>query len=210
MTHDDLRGQARDYYEAKLRQHGPIAAGVDWNSERSQELRFRQFERLWGDDRDAAIVDYGCGYGALASYLRAGGHRGPYIGFDVSGAMIEAARQHTAALPSCRFTSRRSDVVPADYVVASGVLNVKQGAAQGEWHAYVADTIDDLARLGSRGFGFNALTNYAESQKRRTDLYYADPLQWFEHCARAYSRSVALLQDYPLWEFTVLVRQKAV
>ena len=40
MSSDLLRGQARDYYETKLRTHGATPAGVDWNSVESQELRF--------------------------------------------------------------------------------------------------------------------------------------------------------------------------
>ena len=38
------------------------------------------------------MLDYGCGYGALRSYLRERGHRGHYVGFDISERMIEAAR----------------------------------------------------------------------------------------------------------------------
>jgi hypothetical protein len=40
----------------------------------------------------------------------------------------------------------------------------------------------------------------------RADLYYADPLFFFEHCRQRFSRRVALLHDYPLYEFTILVR----
>ena len=73
MSSERLRGQARDYYETKLRAHGPTPAGVDWNSQESQELRFALLANLWRDEADASILDYGCGYGALADYLRARG-----------------------------------------------------------------------------------------------------------------------------------------
>ena len=87
------------------------------------------------------------------------------------------------------------------------MLNVKQGAGEPEWTAYARDTIADLAALGTRGFAFNALTLYSDADKRRPDLYYADPLALFDHCKRAYSRFVTLLHDYPLYEFTILVRR---
>lgn len=207
---DALRREIREYYERKLQQHGPTAAGVDWNSRSSQELRFRQFERLWENEPDASVADYGCGYGALASYLRGRGHRGTYTGYDLSTAMIDAAREHTRSLSSCRFTSQRSEVEPADYAVASGVLNVKQGASAESWQAFVDETVADLAALGSRGFALNALTNRSDPDKRRGDLYYADPLRMFDDCQRRYARHVALLHDYPLWEFTILVRRHSV
>ena len=205
--HDALRSQARDYYEARLRQHGATPAGMDWNSQASQELRFRQLAHLWDDEPEAGVVDYGCGYAALATYLRAGGHRGAYVGFDVSAEMIAAARTHAGTLPDCRLTARLEELAPLDYAVASGVLNVKQASGDTDWAAYVRETIADLAGLGTRGFAFNALTLYSDVEKRRPDLYYADPLELFDHCKRTYSRFVTLLHDYPLYEFTILVRR---
>jgi len=207
VTPETLRDQARAYYEAKLRAHGATPAGMDWNSQASQELRFGQLVRLWEDEPQAGIVDYGCGYAALATYLRGRGHQGPYVGFDVSAEMIQAAGGHVAALGECRVTSQRAELTPTDYAVASGVLNVKQQASDAAWASYVHETIADLAALGGRGFGFNALTLYSDAEKRRPDLYYADPLELFDHCKRTYSRFVTLLHDYPLYEFTILVRR---
>jgi hypothetical protein len=111
------------------------------------------------------------------------------------------------ALGDCRVTSQRAELTASDYAVASGVLNVKQQAGDAEWASYVREIIADLAALGGRGFGFNALTLYSDADKRRPDLYYADPLELFDHCKRTYSRFVTLLHDYPLYEFTILVRR---
>lgn len=207
MSHDTLRDQARQYYEGTLRAHGATPAGMDWNSLASQELRFRQLARLWEDEPRAGVVDYGCGYAALATYLRERAHQGAYVGFDLGPEMIEAARAHVRGLPECRVTSNHGDLQALDYAVASGVLNVKQGADDADWAAYVHETIADLSSLGTRGFGFNALTLYSDVEKRRPDLHYADPLALFDHCKRTYSRFVTLLHDYPLYEFTILVRR---
>ena len=67
-------------------------------------------------------------------------------------------------------------------------------------------TIDRLAALATKGFAFNALTSYSDADRRRDDLHYADPLHWFDYCKRSHSRFVTLLHDYPLYEFTLLVR----
>ena len=195
LSPEVLRNQAREYYETKLSAHGPTPAGVDWNSRESQELRFSQLAYLWQNEPDASLLDYGCGYG------------GRYLGFDVSDSMAGAARAHLADLPDCRVTSRRAELQAADYAVASGVFNVKQDATSEAWMTYVWDTIGDLAALGARGFAFNALTSYSDADKRRPDLYYADPLEAFDRCKRTYSRFVTLLHDYPLYEFTLIVRR---
>ena len=207
MSSERLRGQARDYYEGKLRAHGATPAGVDWNSVESQELRFALLANLWRDEADASILDDGCGYGALADYLRARGHRGAYTGYDVSEAMATAAHARMASLRACQVTARREELQPADFAVASGVFNVKQDADEDAWRAYIWETVADLAELGTRGFAFNALTSYSDLDKRRPDLYYADPLEAFDRCKRAYSRFVTLLHDYPLYEFTIIVRR---
>ena len=104
MNPDVLRDQSRRYYEAKLHEHGVSPRGVDWNSGESQETRFRQLARLVEDDPTASILDYGCGFGALAAYLRRRGHRGPYVGFDVSPEMIDAATQYLQPQHGCRLT----------------------------------------------------------------------------------------------------------
>lgn len=63
-----------------------------------------------------------------------------------------------------------------------------------------------LARSGRRGFGFNLLSLSSDAEKRRPHLFYADPARMLRHCLDRYGRHVALLQDYGLWEFTLLVR----
>lgn len=207
MTHEALREQARQYYDARLAQHGATPAGVDWNSQASQERRFRELAHLWDDEPDAGVIDYGCGYGALATYIRGRGHRGPYTGFDVSEPMVAEADRALEGLPGCLVTARRDDLAPADYAVASGVFNVKQDVPAEAWAAYIRDTIDDLAALGRRGFAFNALTLYSDADRRRPDLFYADPIEYFTYCRQRFSRHVALLHDYPLYEFTIVVRR---
>ena len=206
MTDSQLRDRVREYYEGLLRAHGATAAGVDWKSESSQLLRFRQLEHLWEDEPRAGIIDYGCGYGALAGYLRSRGHRGAYTGFDISRDMTIAASEHASQLPDCRWTADRSQLQPAEYAVASGIFNVKLDAHDEEWRTYARRTLADLASLGTRGFAFNGLTLFSDPDKRRADLHYADPLELFEYCRRTYSRFVALIHDYPLYEFTMLVR----
>ena len=72
---------------------------------------------------------------------------------------------------------------------------------------------DDPARWRARarrGFAFNMLTSYSDPERMRDDLYYADPCALLRLCKRELSRHVALLHDYGLWEFTIVVRQGAV
>ena len=206
MSNQRIIQQVRQYYEGKLAEHGRTARGVDWSSEESQRLRFRELLRILDDDRDGSVNDYGCGYGALAGYLRDTGYTGDYCGFDISPTMVAAARETYGSLPRCRFTSDRAELAPAMYTVASGIFNVKQTAGDDQWRAYVLATMEDLAALSTRGFAFNVLSSYSDPERRRPDLYYADPLDLFDYCKRKVSKRVALLHDTPLYEFTLIVR----
>ena len=46
------------------------------------------------------------------------------------------------------------------------------------------------------------------TERMLADLYYADPCALFDHCKTKYSRNVALLHDYGLYEFTLIVRKE--
>lgn len=194
------------YYADRLRAHGPTARGVDWNSADSQERRFTELLRVCAEDRTASINDYGCGYGALAARLRRDGYSGVYVGYDVSPEMVQVATTLHAVLERCRFTSDAAELGVADYTVASGIFNVRLEASIDSWERHVRETIDRLAALSRRGFAFNMLTSHADPDRMRDDLYYADPAAWLTYCLRRFPRSVALLHDYQLYEFTMLVR----
>jgi SAM-dependent methyltransferase len=197
----------RTYYTGRLAEHGPTPRGVDWNGAESQETRFRQLLRLLDGHPDWALGDFGCGYGALLPFARAAGFAGEYRGYDLAPAMVAAARDRYAADPLVRFEADEAVLAGCDAVVASGVFNVKLATPVAEWEEYVARTLDRLAELGTTGFAFNALTSYSDADRVRPDLYYPDPCRLFDRCKRRYSRHVALLHDYGLYEFTILVRK---
>ena len=206
MLPPDALDQVRTYYAGRLAQHGATARGVDWNSQESQELRFDQLVRLLAAHQPASINDYGCGHGSLLRYLRKIGLNWPYTGFDIVDTMIAAARAESGDDEGgAHFVNRREELRPADFTVASGVFNVKLECPAEAWKAYIHDSLDDLAAVSRRGFVFNVLSTKADPDRRRSDLYYADPLELSEWCRQRFSPQIALLHDYPLYELTLLV-----
>ena len=196
------------YFERTLRDHGATARGVDWNSPESQELRFGQLLKVCEDRGPFSIVDYGCGYGALVGYLRELGYDFSYQGFDVSERMLAHARELYGGDDAVEFVGHADDLRAADYCVASGVFNLRMDVDGDAWRDYVLETIGSLSSLGTRGFAFNMLTKYSDPPRMRPDLYYGDPCFFFDHCKREIARDVALLHDYGLYEFTMLVRKE--
>jgi len=203
---DAITAKVARYYSARLGEHGTTARGVDWNSEESQLLRFAQLSKLLPAGETYSIVDYGCGYGALIEFLERRGDVFDYQGFDISTDMIDRA-QHEHPTGGRRFATLEAKLDPADFAVASGIFNVKLDTVVDEWIPYVMETLDRIDRLGNRGFGFNMLTSYSDPDRMVPDLFYGDPCRFFDHCKRTYSKQVALLHDYGLYEFTILVRK---
>ncbi len=206
MTRTD---RSSTYYSSKLALHGPTPQGVDWNGKASHELRHQQFLRLLEGSPNASVVDIGCGYGDFVRFLRTAGHRGPFIGYDIAPDMIKEATRLHGENADCRWRVGAKPIETADFAVASGIFNVKGGVPTETWACYVREIIDILAGAGRRGFAFNILSLSSDPERRSETLYYADPAEMLSYCLHRYGRSVALLQDYGLYEFTVVIRQNA-
>ncbi|WGT62679.1 class I SAM-dependent methyltransferase [Variovorax paradoxus] len=203
-----LLSEVATYYSDKLAQHGQSPRGVDWNGPEGQTLRFQELCRVIDGSRPYSLTDLGCGYGALHDHLAAKGHDFSYLGVDVSESMIQAARERLRNRAKVRLLQAGSPDEVSDYGIASGIFNVRLGRTDAEWRAYLEQTLDQLDRGSRIGFAFNCLTSYSDTDRMRADLYYADPCQFFDLCKRRYAKNVALLHDYGLYEFTILVRKQ--
>lgn len=204
MTHEAVKQHVADYYSKKLEAYGLTPQGVDWNSSESQFLRFRQLLRGFDINPPFSVADYGCGYGALVDYLTQLEVDFRYVGYDISEAMIHAAKAAYAKRANVAF-SIGDHMGAADYVVASGIFNVRMGCTDQQWEDYIRAGLLRMNQASTQGFSFNILTAYSDPPLRRPDLYYADPCFWFDWCKHHCSKNVALFHDYNLYEFTISV-----
>lgn len=203
-----LLSDVATYYSNKLAEHGDTPRGADWNSEESQNLRFEQLCKIITKPDAFSLNDLGCGYGALFDFLANKYQTFSYLGVDVSEEMIQAAKKRYKSNAQVSYIKSDEPDNIADYGVASGIFNVRLDHSDSEWSDYLESSLDVLDRTSRLGFSFNCLTSYSDVDKKRDYLYYADPCQLFDLCKRRYSTHVALLHDYGLYEFTILVRKK--
>lgn len=203
----DVLIEVAHYYAAKLAEHGDTARGVDWNNEASQTLRFEQLSKVIAHSKGFSINDLGCGYGALFEYLNFRYQDFTYKGYDISEDMIRIGRVRHSDVLNAYFSVASEPHEAADYGIASGIFNVRLSNNETDWRDYLEVTLDALHHTSRCGFAFNCLTSYSDTERMRNYLYYADPCMLFDLCKRKYSRNVALLHDYGLFEFTILVRK---
>jgi len=197
----------RGYFREKLYTHGATHRGVDYNSDRAMQIRFDQLMRILDDRTAYSLLDWGSGYGALLAYLKSHGHQVNYTGYDIVEEMAEKGRETFKDDPAARFTSDHSQLTPVDFTMVSGTFNMKLAATPQDWTNLVVENLEQIDRLSQVGFAFNLLTSYSDPEYMRPDLYYADPSFFFDYCKRHFSRNVALLHDYGLYDFTILVRK---
>jgi SAM-dependent methyltransferase len=209
-TYRSLLKEVRAFNERQIVEHETTPRGVGWNSAEAQEIRFEQLLKVIrvGKSVMISLNDVGCGYGALLPYIVHKDLKLDYRGFDLSGHALRLARTlHKDRYDFPITFSTMDKIYPATYSIASGLFAMRLGFNNAIWLKYVSDTLDIINDNSISGFAFNMLTMYSDCAKMRSELYYADPRDIFHLCKTRYSRNVALLHDYSLYDFTIIVRK---
>lgn len=201
-----ILNQVKSYYSNKVIENGATPAGVDWNSIESQTLRFEVLSQVINRESDFSILDFGCGFGSMYEYFKDKYKNFHFTGFDISDEMIANAKELFDD-SNTNWITELEEGQKFDFCIASGIFNVKLENDQESWKKYILETINKLNGICEEGFSFNVLTKYSDAEYMKDYLYYADPLFLFDYCKRNFSRNVALLHDYELYEFTIIVRK---
>ena len=207
MSESSDLDKVKNYFTEKLNEHSATHRGVDWPSVVSQEIRFAQLLHVIDASKKYSLLDFGSGYGGMYDYLVRLGHDLHYVGYDIAEPMIAKGRELHPDNPDCWFTSNIEEVPILDYAVVSGTFNMKLDTDFDAWTQVVIEALNQMNAHSSKGMAFNMLTKYSDADRMRPDLYYADPGFFFDYCKRFFSRNVALLHDYNLYDFTILVRK---
>lgn len=210
MSRNKIIEDVTCYYNDKLRSFGATSKGVDWNSKASQEMRFEQLAKVIDATQSTvSTLDYGCGFGAMFPFLENNISQNlSFIGYDISQEMIEKARELYGNRQNTTWVTQIKPNTQVDYVVASGIFNVRLAHPDQDWQAYILDTLTHFDQIATQGFAFNMLTSYSDKEYMKDYLYYANPSFFFDFCKKNFSKYVAILHDYPLYEFTVLVKKQ--
>ena len=209
MSLEETQKRLSEYFVRKLDEFGATPKGVDYNGPIAQAQRFEQLTKIIDPSLPFTVVDYGSGYGAMFDFLSKKGWHFEYYGVDLVDRMVIAGRDLYKDYPNAHFTTDESELPKADYLIAGSIFNLKLDESYDNWQNFVVKTLTHMNFLCSKGFSFNMLTKYSDADRMalRLDLYFADPLLIFDYCKRNISRNVALLHDYGLYDFTILVRK---
>jgi SAM-dependent methyltransferase len=209
MSNEKIQGKVQNYFRQKLEIFGSTPRGLDYNSPEAMEIRFDQLMKIVEyPKKQFSIIDYGCGYGAIIDYMVKKKYQFEYYGIDYVKEMIDAGIRNHPDCPNYHWTTNEEELPIADYVIAGSIFNIKVDASDKDWTLIVIETLGKMNSHCTKGFSFNMLTKYSDPEKMRPDLYYADPCFLFNYCKTHFSRNVALLHDYKLYDFTLLIRKE--
>ena len=195
-------------YSDNLARYGDESKAVGWSTPDSQLLRFEKLSQVVPcSSSEISINDYGCGYGAHLSYLLENRYSiSQYNGYDLSEEMLAKSRERLKGFNGHLNMLNSSEIsTQADFTFVSGTFNVCFESNAEEWKGFIEKTLIEINEFSKCGFSFNLLSKYVDWKEPH--LFYGDPCHWFNFCKRNFSRSVSLLHDYPLYEWTILVRK---
>lgn len=193
-------------YESNLTNHGRDSRAVGWPTPSSQKLRFEVLSQAISSfNGPASVIDYGCGLGDHLLYLNSiGVDVTEYSGYDISAAMVAAAKQNLQnSRGAVQIYESATVHTPADFTFVSGTFNVKLQHSDEEWSNFIKQVLLQLFESTRKNLSFNLLSTYVDWKD--PNLFYGNPAEWLEWCQRNLSKHVNLYHAYPLYEWTISV-----
>ena len=203
-----LSNDIKTYYDSRISLFGSTFKGVDWNSKKSQYIRFNQISKVINEPikSNFSIIDFGCGYGEYINFINQNFSNFKYFGFDFSDKMIEKAKKKFN-LNNVHFYTRLKEVEIKDYLISSGVFNVKLKESDTNFKNYFIRLLNKFNSLSKKGFAFNALPSVTDKKYKKDYLFYKNPLFFYNYCKNNFSKDVTLLENYGLFDYTILVKK---
>lgn len=174
------------HYRSLLLAHGDSHEAAQYSSRESQEARYAVLAQV-GELQGARVLDFGCGTGHLATYLKQRGIGCRYTGIDIVGEFFAPAR---AKHPEHRFGLWEDFAGERfDYVLVSGVFNNRCDDNEG----FFRQTVQRLFERTDRALAFNLMSAYVDWKD--PDLWYVEPERIFA-LMKGVTPFVTLRNDY--------------
>lgn len=193
------------YYKHLFKKHGDTPQAVQYSDRLTQERRFQVLTGI-ADLRKSHILDYGCGTGHLATFLKS--QRIPvfYTGVDLVQEMLECGKKKHEEHRF--FKPHELGANQFDYAFISGVFNLKTANNR----SFYKKIIKECFLRVRKGLAFNMMSTYVDYFDPK--LFYEKPETVFRFLKKEVSPYIVLRNDYQVkagiipFEFTVYVYKK--
>ena len=195
------------YYEKSLKKYGSNYKGMNWSSKKSQYFRFEKLQKI-AELNNFSVHDIGCGDGEFFNYLKKKKIKPKFfLGTDISEEMIKICKIKFTKEKKILFKHYnilgKNKISKMDFVLTSGIFNVKNSFSNSIWKDYVFETISKMYQISNKGIGFNFLT--FDTTFRDKKLFYMSIDELIRFLRKKISKKIIIHHDYELWEYTVFV-----
>lgn len=170
-----------------------------------QDLRFNILTSMMKlENEEKCILDLGCGFGDLKTYLDQKKYRVKYIGVDIVETFINKAKElHPDGLFICEDFLEMDMIKNVDYVIACGPFNYKFLGKISNYE-FIEKCMNKAMLIAKEGIAFDFLSNKVDYQYDHT--FHSSPEKILE-MAYKLSRNVSLRNDYMPFEFSLFINK---
>ena len=187
-------------YEKSLKKFGVTPSALGCPKGR-QKIRFNAFKKLIV--KDSQLLDFGCGFGDLASYLENNNFPVSYTGCDVMEKFIDVAK---IKQPNCRFFNTKFGEElkeEFDIVVCSGVFNFLYSKDKEEHFDLVKKTIKNLFSISRHSLIIDFLSKNVDFEADNS--YHQKISELIDFCNKEVSRKYIIDHSYMPYEFLIQI-----
>lgn len=180
-----------EHYRALFNEFGDSHKSAQWSDQETQFKRFQILSEI-EDLNGKKILDFGCGTGEFATFLKKKNIDVDYTGVDIVLEFLECAKEK---FPSHRF-EKFEDIKDEefDYIFISGVFN----NLIDDNEKFYQGILKDLVNLAKKGIAFNMLSSYVDYYDE--GLFYVKPENIFGFVKSEITPYVVLRNEYQLKE----------
>ena len=193
----------REFYNKRYLKSGRSIESVGWSHKSTQILRFDMLLKNI-DLKGKSFLDVGCGLGDFIPYLteKTNGDFS-YIGIDISDMLLQDAKaiHHSSKVEFFLGDILELDLPEVDISINSGALSYKLPGIE----SYAHETMKKMFNLSKEVTALNFLSTYVDFQLEKNQHY--SPEEIYSQ-AKDFSSNVNLIDDYPLYEFSIQIFKK--
>lgn len=189
-------------YRETLGEHGDTPSAVMWPKGR-QEERFRALTRYINRKDSSSLLDFGCGLAHLKPYLNEHYPHCDYSGADILSDFIDIAQKKYTDNQFYLLNSSKDLADNFDYIVASGVFNIRYFENYNQNRDYIFSTLKDLLSRSNKFLSVNFMTDQVDFQQEGSWHQNFDEL--YDFLSKECSSRLVLDQSYMPYEYTVTV-----
>jgi len=184
-------------YNERLTLYGDDIRTLASGTDERRRLRFKILSGI-GIFDGVSVLDVGCGFGDLYSYLNENNYEVDYTGYDINSELLSVARRK---YPSVHFEEKdiQMDTFPEfDYIVSTSAFNLKLETVDN--YEYIGEIMNICHEHCRHGVAIDLMSSYVDYETAAAFHY--SPEKVFS-MAKSISKRVCLRHDYPLYEFCI-------